>query len=349
MTVKDDWLYWICQIGGWGSYSALVFAVITAFEGWQPVILAGFLLFFCYSIGLTHLLRWIARRQRWLTFPGFQGVSRMFGAAVGIGLLEALLVLVISRVLQGGNAFDTTATISTVSGLIFMTCAWTAIYVGAHWYRRFRESELRETQTALSLRDAELRALQAQVNPHFLFNSLNTIRGTVRDNPQQAEQMITNLSSLFRRALRPESEKMIPLSEEMESVSDYLALESARFEERLQIRVELSSEAAPLRVPAMLVQTLVENAIKHGISKLPRGGTVSVRGAVENAFLIVEVENTGRFEESNGGGRHTGLANARQRLRLLCGDQASLSISDTNGNVCAKVVIPRVHESNHHR
>jgi LytS/YehU family sensor histidine kinase len=223
-----------------------------------------------------------------------------------------------------------------------VTCAWAAIYTGAQWYRRYRQAQLRDMQTQLSLRDAELRALQAQVNPHFLFNSLNTIRGTVRENPEQAEHMITSLSSLFRRSLRPVSARMIPLSEEMAAVSDYLDLESARFEERLQVRLEVSPEARPCPVPAMLVQTLVENAINHGIAKLPRGGIVRIRGAVEKKALVLVVENTGKLQEPNGNGAHTGLANSRERLRLLCGSDATLSLADDEGTVRVTVVIPQV-------
>src|SRR5262249_30909594 len=146
-------------------------------------------------------------------------------------------------------------------------------------------ARLRQMQSQLSLQQAELRALQAQVNPHFLFNSLNTIRGTLHDNPDQAESMITSLSNLFRRSLRPDGAQMILLGEEMEAVSDYLALESARFEERLKVCLHIQPEAERCAIPAMLVQTLVENAIKHGISRLPAGGIVSIRGSLENQCL----------------------------------------------------------------
>jgi LytS/YehU family sensor histidine kinase len=224
--------------------------------------------------------------------------------------------------------------LSMASGVIFMTCAWTAVYIGVHWYRRYVESQL-------SLRKAELRALQAQVNPHFLFNSLNTIRGTVGENPEHAQDMITSLANLFRRSLRAEGTQVVPLSEEMAAVSDYLALESARFEERLNVSFTIEPAAEPFPVPAMLVQTLVENAVKHGISKTPEGGMVTVRGILENECLVLEIENTGRLREADADGTHTGLANARERLRLLCGSEATLSLADRDGTVAVRVVIPQ--------
>ena len=127
----------------------------------------------------------------------------------------------------------------------------------------------------------------------------------------------------------------------MAAVSDYLALESARFEDRLKVRVDIPPAATQCPVPVMLVQTLVENAVKHGISKLREGGIVSVRAAVEGDNLILEVENPGTLRDSGGEGTQTGLANARERLRLLCGNQAMLSLAARNGAVLVKVVIPQ--------
>src|SRR5262249_48304232 len=156
-------------------------------------IVVGFVLFFGYSIGLTHLLRHNIRKQKWLELRALPGLSRTFGAALAVGAFQTLLVILIARLLPGDNAFDAAATAGTAFGIIFVTSTWTAIYVGVHWYRRYREAQLREIQARLSQQQAELRALQAQVNPHFLFNSLNTIRGAVGENPEQAQDMITSL------------------------------------------------------------------------------------------------------------------------------------------------------------
>jgi hypothetical protein len=337
---NENWIYWLCQVAGWGGYSTAGLAVATAVAGWRFSIFVGFILFFGYSIGLTHLLRHNIQNRKWLELRALPGLGRTFGAALAVGALQALLVILIARLLPGENAFDAAAMAGTVFGLMFVTSGWAAIYIGVHWYRRYREAQLREIQARLSQQQAELRALQAQVNPHFLFNSLNTIRGAVGENPEQAQDMITSLANLFRRSLSTDGAQMIPLSEEMAAVSDYLALESARFEERLKVRVQVGPELERCPVPAMLVQTLVENAVKHGISKLPGGGAVSIRGTLESQSLILEIENTGHLQETNDG-THTGIANARERLRLLCGDKASLSLTEHDGAVAARVVIPQ--------
>src|SRR5262249_32556967 len=124
-------------------------------------------------------------------------------------------------------------------------------------------------------------------------------------------------------------------------VSDYLALQTARFEERLSVRVEVEPDARRCWVPSMLIQTLVENAVIHGISHIPAGGVVSIRGIRQAESLMIEVVNSGSLVESESNGLRTGLTNARERLRLLYGKRASLELSGSNGTVTAKVVIPQ--------
>ena len=341
MSTRTNYAYWVCQIAGGGGYSAIAFLVATHFAGWHSSIAIGFGLFFLYSIVLTHLLRGQIRRRGWLLLPATRGLPRIFGGALGTGLVETVLVIVIARVLTGERAFDTIATASTAGGVTFVVCTWAACYVGIGWNRRCRQAELREVQFQLTLRQAELRALQAQVNPHFLFNCLNTIRGMVTENPERAQHMITSLASLFRRSLQAPGAQMVSLEEEMDAVADYLNLEATRFEERLHVSLEVDEEARRCPVPAMLVQGLVENALKHGISRLPAGGTVRVQGAREGESLVVRVENTGTIREPDPNVRHTGLENARERLRLFYGDRATLELSGRDGTVTATVVLPR--------
>lgn len=333
--------YWLCQILGWGVYAVGGFLIASYYVGVQAAIAIGFALFFCYSILFTHLLRALILRRQWLEMPTRQGMRRIFLSAAAAGLTQAALVISIATVFGGKDAFDAGSMAATAGGLVGADSMWVALYVGAHWSRRVREARLKEVQLQLTLRQAELRALHSQVNPHFLFNCLNTIRGMIAEDPARAQQMITSLASLFRRALQSSGEQMVPLQEEMEAVSDYLALESTRFEERLRVAVEIDAAAGRCCVPAMLVQGLVENAVKHGIAKLPAGGLVRVSGACENGALVVRVENSGTVTPLDPGGTHMGLVNARERLRLLYGERATLELSAANGTVTATAVIPR--------
>ena len=124
------------------------------------------------------------------------------------------------------------------------------------------------------LQQAELRLLKSQLNPHFLFNALNTVRSLIADNPQAAQTAVTHFANTLRYALSAGQQEMVPLSKELEIVRDYLEIESLRFEDRFSVDYSVSDEAGGVQIPAMLLQTLVENAIKHGIADLPRGGRV---------------------------------------------------------------------------
>jgi LytS/YehU family sensor histidine kinase len=231
-------------------------------------------------------------------------------------LVDALKVLAVSTVLLAG---------------------WTALYVLLTGPRRHREVEI---QLQLALREAELRALEAQINPHFLFNCLNSIRGLVVENPARSQDMLTRLANILRYNLRRDIEHTVPLRSEVEIVTDYLALESARFEDRLRIHISIDPDAAPVQVPPMLLQTLVENALKHGIAPLPAGGDLLVRAIVVGDSMVLEVENPGQIAESGPGSQPVGLANIRERLRILYNGRASFELKNRDGRVAATVLIP---------
>ena len=192
----------------------------------------------------------------------------------------------------------------------------------------------------LALSDSELRALEAQINPHFLFNCLNSIRGMIVEDAVQAQDMVTKLANILRYSLQRDRSHTVTLETEVEAVSDYLALESIRFEDRLRLRVELADEVRRIEIPAMLLQTLVENAIKHGIERVP-GGVLSIRAQLNGALLRIEVENPGSLHSPLPNSTRIGLANARERLRILYAERASLSLAASGqGRVTATLLIP---------
>jgi LytS/YehU family sensor histidine kinase len=220
---------------------------------------------------------------------------------------------------------------------------WVILYFSITSLRHTREARRNETQMKLALSEAELRALESQLNPHFLFNCLNSIRGMVSEDPPQAQDMITRLANILRYNLQRDRRHTVPLASEVEIVSDYLALESVRFESRLRVRIDIDDAAREVPVPPMLLQTLVENAIKHGVEDLPAGSEVSIRTFLDNNTLRIAVENAGSLAEPQPGSTQIGLKNARERLRILYGERAALQLSCfENGRVAATVLIPRV-------
>jgi len=210
--------------------------------------------------------------------------------------------------------------------------------------QRFIQPALRAEEVLLDSlqKEAELATLRSQINPHFLFNSLNTVRALVRSQPDQARNAVTLLSNILRVALESGRRSVIPLEIEMSVVRSYLALEGLRFEERLTVEMELEEGLEEARVPPMLIQTLVENAVKHGIGAQKGNGAVGLRIRSEDGFLVITVTNPGRIR-SDPRSTRVGLRNARERLDLLFGREAWLTLEEgMDGRVVAEVRFPLV-------
>jgi LytS/YehU family sensor histidine kinase len=191
----------------------------------------------------------------------------------------------------------------------------------------------RERELALSAAQSELKALRAQINPHFLFNALNTIASLIPREPEQAEQTVEQLSEVFRYTVRHADREWVRLDDEVSFVNAYLDIEKARFGERLQVQVDIQEAAREVRIPAMVVQTLAENAIKHGVAAVRGPGRISISASVEDSSLRVSVKDSGPGfspgvrpdslpEPSRGG---YGLRNVRERLRAYYGPAARLA------------------------
>jgi hypothetical protein len=345
--MKSKHAYWLCQILGWGSYS-LVGGLSALQAANRPTKVAvGYSLYFLYSIALTHGLRAFVRRRCWLESDHPRYVPS-FLAAWAVGWLQAALVVGIDSLLSHGRSgfLRPSPMWGVICSISLVPLGWMMLYIAITTARRAKEK-------LLALRDAELRALELQINPHFLFNSLNSIRALVTENPPLAQDLLTRLANILRYNLHRDAGHTVPLSSELEAAADYLALESARYEDRLRIHTTIAPETCRLPVPPMLVQTLVENAIKHGIAAIPEGGDLRLSTAVENGALILRVENPGQVGQAPrvvgplrippANGREAaglGLQNLRDRLRILYGPRAKLDLTATNGHVTATVRIP---------
>jgi signal transduction histidine kinase len=208
------------------------------------------------------------------------------------------------------------------------------------------EQEKRERELILHAQRSELKALRAQINPHFLFNALNTIAGLIPRSPERAEQTIEQLAEVFRYTLRRSDREWVRAGEELEAVGAYFDIEKARFGERIQFRIEASEGARGVRIPAMIIQTLAENAVKHGVGALSTAGVVDVKVEVSESRIRIEVRDNGPgfesaafFEQSETG---YGLRNIRERLQGYFGDDGRLCIGrdDALGMTLVSVEMP---------
>ncbi len=304
--------YWYCQLVGWSSYLLFQLFALAALrpEGGPsgPRLYGAIALLEASGFLLSHLLYLQMRRRHWLQIPLRRAWPRLFAA---IALAAAVQTAI--------NA----ALVVTWFVYVFLFAIWTTIYLAVHEFRSRRIAEVNALRLELVAQEAQLRGLRAQLNPHFLFNCLNSLRELIVEDPRRAQTMVTQLSGLLRYSLQSDHTEQVLFEDEIQAVKDYLALEAIRFEERLHVNWNIAPDACNVPVPPMLLQTLVENALKHGISRRTEGGEISIQAIVRNSELELEVVNSGELSEQPSE-EGIGLRNARARLQLLYGDRASI-------------------------
>lgn len=356
-------LYWLCQAAGWSVYTAICYLSFRAQRGDSPTYLATYLAFGAEGWLLTHLYRDFLSWRRWLRLPLGALLPRVVAATLLLAAVLNALIYVNVRVAArlAPPAARPVVVPRSAAFLLgqfadntFVIALWSTIYFGVGLAARSRRAETERWRLAAALAEAELRGLRAQVNPHFLFNALNTVRALISDDPAQAQEAVTRLAAILRHALRRgETSPLVPLVEELEIVDDYLALELLRFGDRLRVERDFDPSAFGTPVPPLIVQGLVENAIKHGVSRERGPATLRLRVACDkgNGQVEIAVTNGGRLFAQNAdcGSPGVGLANAHERLARLFGEAASLELSETPpGSVTATLRLPLLKVAIHH-
>lgn len=217
-----------------------------------------------------------------------------------------------------------------------------AVYWAAEFQRLYRAERLQAALLEASLGAARLDALRAQLQPHFLFNTLNAISVLTADDPPRAKQMVLRLSDLLRRSIAGGDRHEVPLAAELELLEAYLAIQRARFEDRLRVRLEIDPGARDALVPTFLLQPLVENAIRHGLEDGAAGGAIVVRAERRGELLLIAVRDDGRgLPAGPAAPDGIGLANTRERLARLYGDRQRLTVRALpEGGVTVEVTVP---------
>jgi sensor histidine kinase YesM len=205
-----------------------------------------------------------------------------------------------------------------------------------------RTKERDEAEARRLAAEAQLAALESRVQPHFLFNTLNSIAELIHRDPKGAEQMTTQLAALLRSSLDEEAGRMIPLADEVSVVRDYLEIERVRYGSRLMYTIDIEPEAASALVPRLSVQTLVENSIKFAVAPSPRGARVTVRATLRAGVVRIEIEDNGPgFDVSVDPPEGHGLALLRSRLAMAFGERAALRLNSRPGLTSVAIELPR--------
>ena len=339
--------YWLLQVGGWGFIGLVILFFIHNYKVDIPTrVMLGRIAVVCIAgIFITHLLRLFIKWRGWLMQSIEKVIPKLIVAMVVTSMLYSLIMVgavdLFNLSVEGNRRLSFLARWlgSTVDNGLFIL-PWVLIYYFYHFIEKSRKQQLDTLQLETLIKALELKTIKGHINPHFIFNSLNSIRALVAENPERARAAITELSNILRSSMQVEKAETVPFEKELDIVKDYLALENMRFEDRLKIEYEIDEDTLDQPVPPMMLQTLVENAIKHGISKQLKGGVVRIISDFKGNFHELAVQNTG---ELNGyyNAEGFGISSTTGRLSIMYGENARFEIKQLSPSLVeAKVLIP---------
>jgi len=352
-------LYVLCQLGGWGVFWVLQIGFSRAFSKYSDIgsrdqltDAATLAMVILMGIVLTHYTRPFMTRWNWKELGWRMLVPRVLVMAIGLSFLWTVLsygfTYGIVRLPWPPKYSPALMLLLSWFNGVLLFVGWLCLYFFYHIFERLNRLQLEQLRLTASVREAELRALKSQINPHFLFNSLNSLRALIDEDAPRARESVTRLANMLRYSLQSGQLETVPLDEELRIVEDYLALEQIRHENRLRVRWDVTPEVRAKAVPPMLLQTLVENAVKYGISVRREGGELVISARVEANCIHIRVTNPGELNARSsdsaaraGSSTGVGLRNASERLKLLFGERATLQLVSGGADlVTADVCIP---------
>lgn len=329
--MKTSRYYYKAQLGGWSLYiliSALVF--LQSGTAISMEVIGGIYLVFALGLIVSHLYRYAIIQLGWLEKDIFSLIPRVGFASVFLALGFHGVYIFLGNLAFGWDMSYSLsdANLITWAMLFFI---WSLFYFTYIFFQRFRKEEIKNLQLEAARNEYELRRLRDQMNPHFIFNAMNTIRALIDEEPTKAKLAVTQLSNVLRSSLQAGKQELIPLSKEIEIVKDYLEIEKARYEERLQVTWELAKGTEKVGIPPLLLQTIVENCIKHGIAKIPDGGRIAIHSTLADDAVEIDIINSGQYDPHGESDSSLGLTNTRNRLSLSFGKEAWLTIGNHGG------------------
>lgn len=335
---------WKLQIIGWSIYFVLMFVTFLTRDTTETITYILFIKAYRTLIGFSlSCILWLIYR-RIINRQSFgKNIAIIFVGSALFGVVwMALETLFFWVTLPDYNIYPSLQYKPRIAlGYAVTLMAWSAIYFGIEYWKQLKAEKENALHAKVLAETAQLQMLRYQVNPHFLFNALNSIRASVHQDNQSAKQMITQLSEFLRHSLLSDEKKEIPLREELEAVENYLAIEKIRFEETLEIEFDIDNQARDFKVPCFLLNPLIENAVKYGFLGSPELLKIKISAKLEdNKKLLIEVANTGKLAKNvNGNGTKIGLNNVKERLEKLFPERSSFKLFEENGYVTARIEI----------
>lgn len=334
--------YVLFQCLGWVIFTFLnVYVSILTQEFSRSILFINIILLVIGSF-VTHQYRnWILR-YHWLQFNTEQLLVRVSIANTLLSVVFILAYYLLCTLLLGQDffSFSITQILGNFTAVFLLLAIWNAIYFSWSYIERNRQRQIQQLRMESELKDLEIKSIKANLQPHFMFNALNSIRALVDEDPQLAREAVTRMSNILRSNIAQKKE-LDTLENEVSLVEDYLALEKIRFEDRLHFRKEIAENTLLKLIPTMMLQTLVENAVKHGISSLEQGGDIILQSYLLDDALHLLVKNSGVLDTQKVH-EHSlsfGLNATQQRLHYFFKQKASFSLTQENDYVITHIII----------
>lgn len=337
--------YWLFQVLGWTLFTGINIFFALTYNLFDRQFILRISIYVIIGFLMSHFMRKVIKALRLLErhvnvqLIGFILVS--FGFAVLVGTLETYTSIFLNLEYKEEAKFEMLQKmVSNMFTSFIYFFIWNCIYFIYHYVSETRKNQLDNLKLEALVKSLELKTIKSHINPHFIFNALNSIRALIDEDPNRARQAVTWLSKILRSSMQSDQQEVITLGKELDNVKDYLALELIRFEDRLKVVYQIDEAALENPIPPMMLQTLVENAIKHGIGKTVEGGDILIAAKVEKDKYELSVVNTGKLE-SQPIHEGFGLSSTSNRLKLIFGEKATFSIFPSDENhVEARASIP---------
>lgn len=353
-------LFWVFHLGGWALWGifakylytvAILEEIAPHYAAYVTVIsIIGMLI----TLALRYLYRFLWNRAIWLQAIGFIGGSVLAGylwlearSFIFYGWIEKAkdMEAWLEKMGDAAEIYSKVSYMTSYTTPIMVMAIWSSLYFAIKSYRIFQEVRESALKSAAMAHEAQLKMLRYQLNPHFLFNTLNAISTLILEKDTDlANHMVTRLSSFLRYSLDNDPLQKITLEQELQALQLYLDIEKVRFEDRLSLQLNIDEESKNALIPSLLLQPLIENAIKYGIARAEGGGHLRISAKVFAGDLLIEVSDDGPgcelINDNIPDAKGVGLRNTRERLATLYGSEHSIKLSQTQPHgltICIRI------------
>ncbi len=334
--------FWISQTIGWLLLAGgnLVIQILAGFP--KEIFLLNTIIPIIVGFLLTSVYRLFIKKLEWRKWNFRKTLTFLLVSTLILATAFMALVFVVVLIVKGCHGLTIASFFGSMFSFVLILLTWNLIYFSIHYFNNWNQAEIEKWKLVATIKDAQLGSLKSQIKPHFVFNTINNIRSLILEDEEKAREMLLNFSDLFRYSLKNSDQSKVTLKEELEIVNQYLELLSIQYEDKLNYKIQVEEGMELFELPPMILQLLVENSVKHGISQFIEGGTILIDIIKGDRFVTIKVQNTGNLNKSSSLDDQlgVGLENIKKRLELIYNGKATMEMTEIKNNVVVSLKIP---------